>query len=503
MPHAFAELSQFTVDPASVRLLPRPWCLQHDVVVLGVVDPRSTEPVTVAALDPHQPGLLDTVSATLKRRVNAVRLNRYEIRKALEVGTRGHAPPPDTRVVLRPPASISFDMTGGVAQTVAEILGHAALIGASDVHLEVFEDDVDVRFRIDGSLRHIATPLARDNIAAAVSRIKVLAEIDIAERRVAQDGRINASFEHGGRRRAIDFRVSVVPGPFGEDVVLRVLDSDRPVIGLDALGFRGEPLARYQRLVDNPEGLVLVSGPTGSGKTTTLYATLDRLNTPDNKIVTVEDPIEYFFPKINQKQISPQMGFAEYTRAFMRQNPDIILIGEVRDEATAEAALRAAQTGHLVLATVHANDAVRTVSRLRSLGLEPNAIAGVLLGAVSQRLVRRLCTACRRPEPPEQKHHDWYPDLEGTFYTADGCDACDYEGYRGRVALYEIFEVSPRTADAIAHGEPIHEVRRDAIRDGMATLLEDGLAKAAEGLTSLDELMRVVPYRMALADRAG
>ena len=247
-------------------------------------------------------------------------------------------------------------------------------IGASDIHFESYEDDIDVRVRVDGILHHLNTALSRENIAPLVSRLKILAGLDIAERRVAQDGRVNAVLEEGAKKRNIDFRVSIVPGPFGEDAVLRILDSAKPLLGLDDLGFAREELARLESLITNPEGMLLVTGPTGSGKTTTLYAAINQINTINNKILTVEDPIEYLFPKVNQKQVSDQMGFAAYARSFMRQNPDIILIGEIRDEETAQAALRAAQTGHLVLSTLHTGDAVRTVSRLRTLGLDSTSL---------------------------------------------------------------------------------------------------------------------------------
>ncbi|RPH53326.1 type II/IV secretion system protein, partial [bacterium] len=248
----------------------------------------------------------------------------------------------------------------------------------------------------------------------------------------------------------------------------------------------------------NPEGLVLVTGPTGSGKTTTLYAAIHRINSPDNKILTVEDPIEYHFPKTNQKQVSQQMGFADYARAFMRQNPDVILIGEIRDEDTASAALRAAQTGHLVLATLHTNDAVRTISRLHTLGVDLGLIAGSMLGALSQRLVRRLCPECRREAAPThpESHRLRLGASDARFFAPGGCDACGGKGYKGRLGLYELFVLDGELADLVTEGAPIHRVRAAAMDKGMKSLLDDGLEKARAGITSLEEILRAVPYRI-------
>ncbi|HYN22172.1 MAG TPA: GspE/PulE family protein, partial [Thermoanaerobaculia bacterium] len=359
----------------------------------------------------------------------------------------------------------------------------------------------DVRFRVDGILRQVATPLSRETIQAVLNRFKVLSGLDLAERRRAQDGRIMATF-HTGRdeRREVDFRLSIVPGPFGEDAVLRILDSAAP-LPLEKLGLDEGELATFENLIRNPEGLILVTGPTGSGKTTTLYAALHRINSPENKILTVEDPIEYHFPKTNQKQVSSNMGFAEYARAFMRQNPDIILIGEIRDEDTANAAVRAAQTGHLVLSTLHTTDSVRTISRLLTLGMDPGLIAGSLLGALSQRLVRKLCPQCRveaEPGSPEARRLR-LSEGDGRFFRAQpvpDCPTCGGTGYKGRVGIYELFVPDFELADLIAEKAPIHQIRAAALAKGMKTLFDDAVRKAKLGMTSLEEILRTVPYRI-------
>ncbi len=495
----FTELAQFDIEPRSVRLLDRDYCLENDVVVLGIVDRASAEPVTVGMLDPSRRALVHAVSRTLGRPVKAVRLNAWEIRHALDEGY-GLTEPSRSRLTLKPVRDISFERDGEIPDLLDEILGQAVDLKASDVHIESYEDDVDVRFRVDGVLQQVATPLARDNVQAAVNRLKVLSGLDVAERRKAQDGRIQATFQSREGERNVDFRLSVVPGPFGEDAVLRILDSAAP-LPLEKLGLGDDELATFERLINNPEGLILVTGPTGSGKTTSLYAALHRINTPENKILTVEDPIEYNFEKTNQKQVSVNMGFADYARAFMRQNPDIILIGEVRDEDTASAAIRAAQTGHLVLSTLHTTDSVRTISRLLTLGVDPGLVAGSLLGAMSQRLVRKLCPECREeaaPDSREARRLDLRHD-EGPFFRArtnPDCPTCGGRGYKGRVGVYELFVLDSELADLVAERAPIHQVRSMAIGKGMKTLVDDALRKARAGVTTLEEILRTVPYRM-------
>jgi type II secretory ATPase GspE/PulE/Tfp pilus assembly ATPase PilB-like protein len=494
----FVELAHFDVDERSVRLLKYEYCVENDVVVLGVVDPRGRQPVTVGMLDPTRASLVAEIRAALGRPVRPVQLSAWEIRRALDQGYRIAGRTGDGTLALRPVRDFSFDREAAVPELLDEILGRAVQLRASDVHIETYESDVDVRFRIDGLLQQVATPVSRGNIQGVITRLKVLAGLDIAERRRAQDGRVKAVYREGKEERGVDFRLSIVPGPFGEDAVLRLLDSTAPLLGLDRLGLREEALATFERLVTNPEGLVLVTGPTGSGKTTTLYAAIHHINSAENKILTVEDPIEYHFPKTNQKQVSEQMGFADYARAFMRQNPDVILIGEIRDEDTASAALRAAQTGHLVLATLHTNDAVRAVSRLHTLGVDLGLIAGSLLGAVSQRLVRRLCSECRRessPTPAEAQRLR-LGSQDDHCYRPGGCDACSGKGYRGRVGIYELFVLDGELADLLAEGAPIHRIRAMAMEKGMKTLLDDALEKARAGITSLEEILRSVPYRI-------
>ena len=496
----FTELSQFEIDRRSARLLDRDYCLENLVVVLGKVDPARRETVQVGMIRPFRRQLLQEVTRRLGRPVQPVQLNAWEIRQAVaEVwGEEEEGGRDSTVLTLRPVAGFTFAPEAPVPRLLDEILGRAVQLGASDIHIETYENDVDVRYRVDGVMRQVPTALSWDNVEAALSRLKVIAKLDLAERRKAQDGRIRALYEEPGREeRRIDFRLSTMPGPFGEDAVLRLLDGATPVLGLEKLGFHASILPLVERLIANPEGLFLVTGPTGSGKTTTLYSAIHRIRRPQLKILTAEDPIEYYFDKTNQKQVSVHMTFADYARAFLRQNPDVILIGEVRDEETASAAMRAAQTGHLVLSTLHTSDAVRTVSRLHTLGVDLHLIAGSLLGTLSQRLVRRLCPHCRQEEAPEPLAAERLGlDPGERFFRGAGCEACDGEGYKGRLGIYELFVPDSELADLISGGAPLHRLRARAIEKGMRTLRDDALGKAREGLTTLSEVVRAVPYRI-------
>lgn len=499
----FTELSQFLVDPASVQLLPKKYCLSNLIVILGKVDPAADSSISLGCLDPKNVDLLTELSVLLQRKVKPVQLNDHEIVKAINIGHGSDLNDFSERLILQPVNELSFSPDLSSGQLLNEILGKALDCGATDIHFETYENDVDVRIRVDGMLRGLSTAVDNGNINTMVSRIKILAGCDIAERRRAQDGRIMAVYGSDGKKRNIDFRVSVLPGPFGEDVVMRVLDSSNPLIGLENLGFHKEVMTQFVQIAANSEGLILVTGPTGSGKTTTLYSALQGINTPENKILTVEDPIEYTFDKINQKQITPTMDFADYARSFMRHNPDIILIGEIRDEETAGAAMRAAQTGHLVLSTLHTNDAVRTVSRLLTLGIDAGVVSSSLLGAISQRLVRKLCNNCKtKTAPTEQELQLFNLSAEdGRYYTASGCEVCDNAGFKGRIGIYELFIPDDEIAEMIASEQSVQIIRRRAVEKGMRSLLNDALDKARQGIIPLSEILRAVPYRIITSER--
>lgn len=364
---------------------------------------------------------------------------------------------------------------------------------ASDIHIEPFEQTVRVRYRTDGILREVMN-FPRKMIYAVVSRVKVMADMDIAERRMPQDGRVPIKL----RGREMDLRISTMPTVFGEKAVVRILDKGSiKDYTLEKLGLSEFNLKRFKNFMKSNSGMLLVTGPTGSGKTTTLYTALYSINSTDKNIITVEDPVEYMLQGINQSQVNVKAGatFATYLRSILRQDPDVILVGEIRDLETAEIAIRASTTGHLVLSTLHTNDAPGALTRLIDMGIEPFMVASSVLGTVSQRLVRRVCENCKRERVPDQAEVAFAGIHQDTvIYYGAGCDSCNKSGYRGRIAVYEVLLLSASLQDLILHRAPAGEIRRAAIKEGMVTLKEDGIKKALEGVTTIKEIMRVA-YR--------
>ncbi len=380
-----------------------------------------------------------------------------------------------------------------VIQLVNLFISRAVEMGASDIHVEPQERDLRVRCRVDGVLQDLETPPKKLH-PAIVSRIKIMAELNIAERRLPQDGR--ARVRASGRE--IDLRVSTVPTQFGESAVLRILDRSSTMIGLEELGFPATDLAQFQKAVRRPNGVMMVTGPTGSGKTTTLYAALSIINDPDLKIITVEDPIEYHLPGITQIQVKPEIDltFASGLRSLVRQDPDVIMIGEIRDLETAEIAIQSALTGHLVLSTIHTNDAPSTVTRLVDMGVEPYLISSCLNLAMAQRLVRTICPHCREPATvtAEVLAEAGIANPEGRssfdVFQGAGCKYCRHKGYAGRVAIFELMDVTPDLKSMMARTVSSTELRNLAISGGMRTLRDDGWQKVLQGITTLDEVLR-------------
>jgi type IV pilus assembly protein PilB len=363
---------------------------------------------------------------------------------------------------------------------------------ASDIHIEPQPEKIRVRQRVDGVLYPTMTSPSHIH-PALVSRLKIMSNLNIAERRVPQDGRIELKVDG----RPVDLRVSTIPTVFGEKVVMRVLDKSGAFVGVDRLGLLPRDRQRFEAIIGKPHGVVLLMGPTGCGKTTTLYAILNRLNTPQVNIMTIEDPVEYQMPGISQVQVNPTAGltFASGLRAFLRQDPDIIMVGEIRDDETAHTAVQAALTGHLVLSTLHTNDTAGAVSRLAGMGVEPFLMASSIVGLIAQRLVRVLCERCREPYEPSAEILErlGVPHTEGlVFYRPVGCPYCNHIGYRGRIGVFEILPVDADIKPLIAHSAPATEIRAAAIAAGMRTLQDDALAKVATGTTSLEEALRVV-----------
>ncbi|MCZ7583279.1 MAG: GspE/PulE family protein [Deltaproteobacteria bacterium] len=380
---------------------------------------------------------------------------------------------------------------------VNQLLLDALRRGATDIHIENERRQVAVRYKLDGLLYKMKTPLHKDNVDEVINRLKVMATLDISERRSPQDGRVLLRTLRGGRDYDVPFRISILPGPYGEEIVLRVLDKSMAPISLELLGFTSHDLKLYRRLIQNPQGMILVTGPTGSGKTTTLYATLKEINSPYNKILSAEDPIEYNIEGVNQKQISEKFDFADMARAFLRHDPDILLIGEIRDEDTADVACKAAQTGHLILSTVHTNDSVSTISRLNVLGLNHELIGSSLLGVLSQRLVRRICPKCTEAYEPDAEALETFGEFAptGPFQHGAGCDYCSRTGYRGRIGIFELLIVDDEIQRMISEHAPLDAILEISLAKGMTPLVYDGLRKVEMGYTTLEELNRVVPYR--------
>ncbi|MEZ4377313.1 MAG: ATPase, T2SS/T4P/T4SS family, partial [Gemmatimonadales bacterium] len=379
-----------------------------------------------------------------------------------------------------------------VVKLINGVLTDAVKRGASDIHIEPFEHEIRIRYRVDGALLEVMKPPMKMK-AALTSRIKILAQLNIAERRVPQDGRLKLKMGS----RVIDFRVSTVPVLFGEKIVMRILDKGNLTLDLSKFGFEPKAEKDLMRNILNPYGMVLVTGPTGSGKTTTLYSALQRVNTIDTNVMTAEDPVEYNLPGINQVQVRSEIGltFASALRAFLRQDPNIIMIGEIRDLETGGIAIKAALTGHLVLSTLHTNDAPSTIIRMIDMGIEAFNVASAVNLVVAQRLVRRICSNCKAPVSyTDEELHVLTEDvasLKGVqFYRGTGCDQCGGTGYRGRAGLYEVMAMSPALRRMVLTGASTAELREKAVEEGMLTLRMDGIKKLERGVTTLTEIVK-------------
>ncbi len=514
------DLSGFEIEPAVLELIPAETARRHRIVPLR----RSGATLTVVMTDPRNVAALDDVRFRTGCTVEPLVASEAAVSAAIARyydGGRGAAGtnlggraldvtvrelealdgPDDPRAAGagQEIEVVAGDEARGQAPAVRLInvmLTSAVQRDASDIHVEPYEKELRIRFRIDGVLHAVMTPPLRMR-DAITSRLKVMASLDIAERRVPQDGRTRIRFRDGGSTKSIDLRVSCLPTLFGEKIVLRLLDKARLMLDMTELGFEAASLRRFTDNIHRPWGMVLVTGPTGSGKTNTLYSSIARLNTPDTNIVTVEDPVEFNLDGVNQVQVREAIGlnFAAVLRAFLRQDPNVILVGEIRDVETAEIAVKAALTGHLVLSTLHTNDAPSAVSRLLNMGVEPFLIAGSVNLICAQRLVRRVCRACAEPAPanPASLVDIGFGDADARTVTpmrGGGCDACNRTGYKGRIGLYEVLEVTDTLRERILAGGDVRALRSAAVDEGMLTLRQSGLRKIAQGTTSIDEVTR-------------
>ncbi len=376
-----------------------------------------------------------------------------------------------------------------VVRLINSIISQAVKMRASDIHIEPYEDIIRVRFRLDGSLQEIMTP-AKSAHSAIITRIKIMGKMNIAEKRVPQDGRLETVIDG----REVDMRISVLPTVYGEKVVIRLLDRSSFLASKRQLGFSEGNLELFDKLIKSPNGIILVTGPTGSGKSTTLYAVLKELNNVNSNIITIEDPVEYKLEGVNQVQVNNKAGldFASGLRAMLRQDPNVIMVGEIRDAETAQIAVRAAITGHLVLSTMHTNDAPSTVTRLMDMGIEPYLVASAVVGIVSQRLVKRICDNCKHPVEISQHDREALGIREDFMaYKGTGCNVCGHTGYKGRIAVHEVMIINRKIRGQIDQRTSIDEIRRLAIEQGMIPLKESCIQLIQEGITTVEELMRV------------
>jgi type IV pilus assembly protein PilB len=506
-------LSSVEVDDAVVKIIPADVARKYTIMPVS----KAGAKVTIAMLDPTNVFAMDDIKFMTGYNVEPVIASETAIRAAIDkyYGTT-HALElkkvmedldddgggGDLEVLDEEPEEFDIDALADesdeapVVRLVNIILTDAIKRGASDIHVEPYERKYRCRYRIDGILYEVMHPPLRLR-EAITSRIKIMAKLDIAEKRLPQDGRIKIKTKVGDREKELDYRVSVLPTIFGEKIVLRLLDKDNLMLDMTKLGFEAESLQLFEFAIKQPYGMVLVTGPTGSGKTNTLYSALSNLNKPDTNILTAEDPVEFNLPGINQVQMKESIGlnFAASLRSFLRQDPNIILVGEVRDFETAEVAIKAALTGHLVLSTLHTNDAPSTINRLMNMGIEPFLVATSVNLVVAQRLVRKICNFCKEPVdvPPASLVNIGFKEREARtikLFKGRGCEQCSDTGYKGRTGLYEVMEIDDEIRELILSGASSIELREKAVENGMITLRLSGLQKIRDGVSSLEEVVR-------------
>jgi len=528
-------LTQFEIDPAVIKLIPADTAQKYQIVPLS----RAGATLTIAMTDPTNVFAMDDIKFMTGYNVEPVVASEIAVTEAIQryypvsatKAPKEKAPKVEREFTPSGPSTLEMASKGledlqstletdadvevleelqeisaealakqgedaPVVRLVNVLLMSAIQKGASDIHIEPYEKELRVRYRIDGILYNIMSPpmKMRD---AITSRIKIMAKLDIAEKRLPQDGRIKIRFNESGVPKEIDFRVSVLPTLFGEKIVLRLLDKDKLMLDMTKLGFEQESLNKFESAILRPWGMVLVTGPTGSGKTNTLYSSISKINTPETNIMTAEDPVEFNLAGINQVQVRENIGlnFAAALRSFLRQDPNIILVGEIRDFETAEIAVKAALTGHLVLSTLHTNDAPSTINRLMNMGIEPFLVASSVHLICAQRLVRRVCSNCKEPHPmpPAALVQAGYNPEDANTVTpmkGKGCDRCNNTGYKGRVGLYEVMEVTEELRELVLVGASGLELRRKAVDEGMITLRMSGLRKVKDGVTTIEEVVR-------------
>ena len=498
------DLYSMDIPKEVINKIPAQLALKHNIIPVSIKDGK----IKVATSDPSNIFALDDVRFATGLKVIPVLATEDAIKDAISKYYGSSSDKLDsilkdisttTDVSLVNDTEQETDISDLKSQSSKEpivnlanlIISNAVEDKASDIHIEPYENNLRVRYRLDGELQTVMN-LNKSVAPALVSRLKIISKLDISEKRLAQDGNIRLNIGN----KSIDFRVSTLPTIFGEKVVLRILDKSNVMVNLEELGFEQYDLERYMHALQSPYGMILVSGPTGSGKTTTLYASLNKINKEDVNIMTVEDPVEYNLNGINQVMVKEDIGltFANVLRAFLRQDPDIIMVGEIRDSETAEIAIRSALTGHLVLSTIHTNDAPSTIMRLEDMGIEKYLIVSSVILILAQRLVRKICPYCKEKVdiPPNALEELGFSSEDAknvTIYKGRGCSRCNNTGYKGRVAIYEIIPISDQIRNMILKGASLSEIREQAIKEGTSTLRNSGLKKIKEGITTIEEVM--------------
>lgn len=495
--YGYIDLSQVDVDPEIVQLIPASMSRRHLLICIS----KQGQELTVAMTDPSDVFAIDDLRLRTGMKIKPLLALQDDIEKAIRVAYKGES---WEQIFEQATTGLNIETTdevleedlvidAPVVRLVDNILHEAVMQGASDIHIEPFQKEVRVRYRVDGRLQEVMSP-PKNIYNAVISRVKIMADLDIAERRIPQDGRIKMQAEG----RQLDLRVSTLPTMCGESAVMRILDSKSLKLNLGDLGFGEKILKDFQKAVSQPNGIVLVTGPTGSGKSTTLYATMSALNSPNVKIVTVEDPVEYYLRGINQVQCKPKAGltFAAALRSFLRQDPDIILVGEIRDQETGEIAIEAALTGHLVMSTLHTNSAVASITRLIDMGIEPFLIATSLNAVLAQRLVRTICQSCKeQAETPQELKEEFLkigiPEGQINMMHGKGCKSCFNSGYKGRIGIYELMIADDQVKKMVSNQAKAYEINDYLKTKGFLALRDDGLRKVAKGLTTYEEVLRV------------
>ncbi len=508
-------LNHFEIDPNVLKIVPADVARKYNILPVN----KTGGTLTIAMADPSNVFALDDIKFMTSYNVEPVVASEMALARAIDkhygashalelkkvMEEMSQVDTGDTSLeVLEDEADKAIDLEklveegeeAPVVRLVNIILTDAIKRGASDIHVEPYEREYRVRYRIDGILYEVMNPPPKLKEAIA-SRIKILAKLDIAEKRLPQDGRIKIKMKLAGKVKELDYRVSVLPTLFGEKIVCRLLDKDNLMLDMTKLGFERDSLTRFEKAILRPWGMVLVTGPTGSGKTNTLYSALSRINTPETNIITAEDPVEFNLPGINQVQMKDSIGlnFAAALRSFLRQDPNIILVGEIRDFETAEIAVKAALTGHLVLSTLHTNDAPSTINRLMNMGIEPYLVATSTVLVAAQRLIRRVCSNCKAPSevPPQTLVSIGFSPEDAKsvqVMKGKGCERCNGTGYKGRTACVEVMEISDEIRELILSGASSVEIKRKAGEEGMISLRKSGLQKIKDGLTSIEEVLR-------------